>query len=39
MGEYYKDVDQLFEIYGYFLDRILKDEKIGGKMAKAGHRP
>jgi len=35
MGEYYKDADQLFEIYGYFLDRVLKDEKIGGRMAKA----
>jgi hypothetical protein len=36
MGIYYKDANQLFEIYGYFLDRILKDEKIGPKMAKAG---
>ncbi len=36
MGQYYKDADQLFEIYGYFLDRVLKDEKIGRKMAKAG---
>lgn len=36
MGEYYRDADHLYEIYGYFLDRILKDEKIGPKMAKAG---
>ncbi len=36
MGKYYKDVDDLYKIYGYFLDRILKDEKIGPKMAKAG---
>jgi hypothetical protein len=35
MGEYYRDAAQLFEIYGYFLDRVLKDKKIGGKMAKA----
>jgi hypothetical protein len=36
MGKYYKDADQLYEIYGYFLDRLLKDDKIGAKMAKAG---
>ncbi|MDP8255816.1 MAG: hypothetical protein P9M14_08705 [Candidatus Alcyoniella australis] len=36
MGTYYKDLDQLYEIYGYFLKRILTDEKIGPKMAKAG---
>lgn len=35
MGQYYKDVDELFEIYGQFLDRILRDEKIGPKMARA----
>src|SRR4030042_6887676 len=35
MGQYYKNADQLFEIYGYFLDRVLKDKKIGGKMAQA----
>jgi hypothetical protein len=28
-------VDQLYEIYGRFLDRILGDEKIGPKMARA----
>lgn len=36
MGEYYKDAAQLFEIYGRFLDRVLSDEKIGRKMARAG---
>ena len=36
MGQYYRDADQLFEIYGYFLDRVLRDEKVGSKMSKAG---
>jgi len=36
MGIYYKDANDLYRIYGYFLDRILKDAKIGPKMAKAG---
>ncbi|MCU0576782.1 MAG: hypothetical protein MUD15_08180 [Desulfobacterota bacterium] len=36
MGQYYKDAEDLYRIYGYFMDRILKDEKIGTKMAKAG---
>ncbi len=36
MSEYYKDADDLLKIYGYFLDRVLKDEKIGTKMSKAG---
>jgi len=36
MGEYYRDADQLFEIYGRFLERVLTDEKIGRKMARAG---
>jgi hypothetical protein len=36
MGKYYRDKDHLFEIYGYFLNRILTHEKIGRKMAKAG---
>jgi len=35
MGKYYRDRDHLFEIYGYFLDHVLRDEKIGPKMAKA----
>jgi hypothetical protein len=35
MGQYYKDADDLFEIYGQFLARILRDEKIGPKMARA----
>ena len=36
MGRYYRDKEHLFEIYGYFLNRILTDEKIGPKMSKAG---
>ncbi len=36
MSTYYRDADHLYEIYGYFLDRVLKDEKIGPKMSKAG---
>jgi hypothetical protein len=36
MGTYYRDAEQLFEIYGTFLERILTDEKTGPKMAKAG---
>ena len=36
MSRYYRDADHLYEIYGYFLDRILTDPKIGPKMAKAG---
>jgi len=36
MGRYYRDTDHLYQIYGAFLDRILKDPKIGPKMAKAG---
>lgn len=36
MGQYYKDADDLYRIYGYFMERILRDEKIGPKMAKAG---
>ena len=36
MGRYYRDADHLYEIYGYFLSRILKDDKIGSKMSKAG---
>jgi len=36
MGRYYRDADHLYEIYGTFLDRILRDAKIGPKMARAG---
>jgi hypothetical protein len=36
MSEYYRDADHLYEIYGYFLDRVLRDEKIGKKMSGAG---
>ncbi|MEW6263063.1 MAG: hypothetical protein AB1641_08280 [Thermodesulfobacteriota bacterium] len=35
MSQYYRDADHLYEIYGYFLDRVLRDERIGPKMAKA----
>jgi len=35
MGHYYRDADHLYEIYGYFMERILTDEKRGPKMAKA----
>lgn len=36
MGQYYRDIDQLYEIYGSLMDRVLSDDKIGPKMAKAG---
>ena len=36
MGQYYRDAEQLFEIYGHFLDRDLRHEQVGPKMAKAG---
>jgi hypothetical protein len=36
VGRYYKSADELFEIYGYFLDRLLRDSKVGAKMATAG---
>lgn len=36
MSEYYRDADHLYEIYGYFLNRVLTDDKIGPKMSKAG---
>ncbi len=36
MGEYYRDADHLYEIYGYFLDHVLSDDKIGPKMSKSG---
>jgi hypothetical protein len=36
MGEHYRDADHLYEIYGYFLDKVLSDEKVGPKMSKAG---
>jgi len=34
MGKYYRDREQLFDIYGHFLRRILQDEKIGPRMAR-----
>jgi len=36
MGEYYDDADQLYEIYGHFMEKILTDPKIGPKMSKSG---
>ncbi len=36
MGKYYRDAEQLYEIYGYFMDKILRDPKAGPKMAKSG---
>ena len=36
MGQYYRDIDHLYEIYGALMDRVLSDPKIGPKMAKSG---
>jgi hypothetical protein len=36
MSKYYRDAEHLYEIYNYFLGRVLQDEKIGPKMARAG---
>lgn len=36
MSKYYRDAEQLYEIYGYYMDRVLQDERIGTKMSKAG---
>jgi hypothetical protein len=36
MSQYYEDIDQLYEIYGHFMEKILTDPKIGPKMSKAG---
>ncbi len=36
MSIYYRDAAHLYEIYGYFMDKVLSDEKIGPKMAKSG---
>lgn len=36
MSKYYHDAEQLYEIYGYYMDRVLQDERIGTKMSKAG---
>ena len=36
MSKYYKDAEQVLEIYGYFLDKALQDPKVGPKMAKSG---
>ena len=36
MSQYYTDIDQLYEIYGNFMDKVLTDPKTGPKMGKAG---
>lgn len=36
MSKYYRDIDQLYEIYGRFMDNVLSDPKIGPKMSRAG---
>lgn len=36
MGKYYESAEQLYEIYSYFMDKVLTDEKIGPRIAKAG---
>ncbi|MGE5397618.1 MAG: hypothetical protein ACM3MK_08835 [Chitinophagales bacterium] len=36
MSKYYRDTDHLYEIYGYFMDRVMRDEKIGPQMKKSG---
>jgi len=28
MGRYYRDADHLYEIYGHFLDQVLRDDKL-----------
>ena len=33
MGKFYRDANHLFEIHGAFWDRLLRDEKIGARMA------
>lgn len=35
MGQYYRDAEQVFEIYGRFLERILTHETIGPRMSRA----
>jgi hypothetical protein len=36
LSRFYRDADHLYEIYGYFLNRVLRDEKIGARMGRAG---
>jgi hypothetical protein len=36
MGQYYKDTNQLYDIYGHLMERLLTDEKIGPKFGSAG---
>ncbi|PIP42707.1 MAG: hypothetical protein COX19_00045 [Desulfobacterales bacterium CG23_combo_of_CG06-09_8_20_14_all_51_8] len=35
MGEYYKDIAELYKIYGYFMEKILTDPKVGPKLASS----
>ena len=35
MSIYYRDADHLYEIYGYFMDKVLSDPKVGPKLTKA----
>lgn len=35
MGEYYKDSEELYKIYGYFMKAILTDPKVGPKVAQS----
>ncbi len=36
MSKYYKNTEELYQIYGYFLEKVLGDPKIGPKIAKSG---
>jgi hypothetical protein len=36
VSRYYRDIDQLYEIYGRLMDKVLSDEKTGPKLGKAG---
>jgi hypothetical protein len=35
MGEYYRDADHLYEIYGVFMEKVLTDPKIAPKLSKS----
>jgi len=35
MSEYYTGIEQLYEIYGYFMEKILTDPKVGPRLAKS----
>ena len=36
MSVYYQNIEHLYEIYGYFLNRVMRNDKIGPQMRKAG---